>query len=163
MYCSRIGRVDHRVQEGARAQILGVPARARQRSGDGGRKLDVLGCAKHGWHSSVFSSAFGLLRASRCVAAQRAVPARLDFAGFPRLTLANFGTVGERILQGRCQTWRGISISLGRGVWLVGRSRMGRCPRDIDCADRTPTSPTKSAMVSCRRRHLTIASRTIGR
>src|ERR1051325_1111637 len=39
--------VDERLDEAVRADVLGVPARARQRPGDGGRQLDVLGGTQH--------------------------------------------------------------------------------------------------------------------
>ena len=42
--------VHHRVEEAARAEILRVPARPRQRAGDRGRQHDVFGSAKHVRH-----------------------------------------------------------------------------------------------------------------
>ena len=39
--------VHHRVEKAAHAEILRVPARPRQRAGDGGRQHDVFGGAKH--------------------------------------------------------------------------------------------------------------------
>ena len=42
--------VHHRVEKAARAKILRVPARPRQRAGDRGRQHDVFGGAKHGRH-----------------------------------------------------------------------------------------------------------------
>src|SRR5262249_32126052 len=39
--------VDHRLDEALRADVPGVPARARQRSRDGGRQCDVLGGTQH--------------------------------------------------------------------------------------------------------------------
>src|SRR6266851_2414062 len=38
---------DHRLEEMPGAEIFRVPARARQRAGDGGRQHDVFGGAKH--------------------------------------------------------------------------------------------------------------------
>jgi len=40
--------VDHGVEEAAHAEVLRVPARPRQRAGDGGRQHFVFGGAKHG-------------------------------------------------------------------------------------------------------------------
>src|SRR6202142_3750739 len=41
--------VHHGVEETARPEILRVPARPRQRAGDGGRQHEILGSAQHGW------------------------------------------------------------------------------------------------------------------
>ncbi|MCZ7562673.1 MAG: hypothetical protein M5U08_01795 [Burkholderiales bacterium] len=40
-------RVHHRVEERARAEVLGVPARPRQRSDDGSGQHDIGGCGEH--------------------------------------------------------------------------------------------------------------------
>ena len=40
--------VHHGVEEGAAGEVFGVPARPRQRAGDGGRQHDVFGGAVHG-------------------------------------------------------------------------------------------------------------------
>ena len=45
--------VHHRVKKAARAKILGVPARPRQRAGDGGRQHEIFGGAKHDRHLPV--------------------------------------------------------------------------------------------------------------
>ncbi|HEX5471212.1 MAG TPA: hypothetical protein VFW73_04970 [Lacipirellulaceae bacterium] len=39
--------VDHRIHEAAVAELFGIPTWPRQRSGNRGRKNDVLGRAKH--------------------------------------------------------------------------------------------------------------------
>ncbi len=45
--------VHHRVKKAARAKILGVPTRPRQRAGNGGRQHHVFGGAKHDRHLPV--------------------------------------------------------------------------------------------------------------
>ena len=61
------------------------------------------------------------------------------------------GALFESALGGKSLYWA------RRIAGLVGGSRMGGCPCDIDCFDRERTSPGKSAVVSCHNRHLTIA------
>src|SRR5262245_12095966 len=60
--------VHHRFKKASGAEVLGIPTRSRQRSGNCRRQHDIFGSAKHDWHLPRGSLVVGRSLCLLCVA-----------------------------------------------------------------------------------------------